>query len=230
MGSASPASSDSQATLKCCVLRAECCVGSGSASSALETENSEPGQAIQLATSVVLPKPAGAEIRVSLRWTPAFSRAIKAARSTAFGRGGGINSFVASTGVGIPLLYSTRLFHGTWIGVPAAAILTMSGEARRTSRPDSRWRGQVLPGARRGAGALLVVGRRSSAGHAHAPTIVGERLFSRSCAVLTRAHAPLLYNQIAPLKNVNRVFRPSCSQVRSTPGTRLRAVRCYTRG
>ena len=39
---------------------------------------------------VVLPKPAGAEMRVNLRCRPSFSRSIKRGRSTTLGRGGGI--------------------------------------------------------------------------------------------------------------------------------------------
>ena len=46
-------------------------------------------------TSVVLPKPAGAEIRVSFRCRPSFSRSIRRGRRTTLGRGGGIYSLVA---------------------------------------------------------------------------------------------------------------------------------------
>ena len=41
-------------------------------------------------TSVVLPKPAGAETRVNLRWSPSFSRATRRGRDTSSGRMGGI--------------------------------------------------------------------------------------------------------------------------------------------
>ena len=70
-GSLSPASSDSQATGR-----------------------SQP--ATHSLTSVVLPKPAGAEMRVSVRpkpwlWRrPSFSRSIRRGRRTTLGRGGGI--------------------------------------------------------------------------------------------------------------------------------------------
>src|SRR5437868_15476215 len=76
VGSFSPASSDSQATCR-----------------------SHP--ATHALTSVVLPKPAGAAMRVSLRCRPSFSRAIRRGRRTTFGRGGGIYSFVAKMGVDI---------------------------------------------------------------------------------------------------------------------------------
>src|SRR6266516_2452706 len=55
-------------------------------------------------TSVVFPKPAGAEMRVSLRCRPSFSRSIRRGRLTTFGRGRGIYSFVARMGVDIQLL------------------------------------------------------------------------------------------------------------------------------
>src|SRR5207253_5801985 len=76
VGSLSPSSSDSQATCR-----------------------SQP--ATHSLRSVVLPKPAGAESRVSLRCRPSFSRAIRRGRRTTFGRGGGIYSFVAKIGVDI---------------------------------------------------------------------------------------------------------------------------------
>src|SRR5438876_11384492 len=59
--------------------------------------------------SVVLPKPAGAEIRVSLRCSPSFNRAIRRGRRTTFVRGGGIYSFVANSGVDIDQLYNTHI-------------------------------------------------------------------------------------------------------------------------
>ena len=40
-------------------------------------------------SSVVLPKPVGAEKRVSLRWSPSFSRSTKRGRGTSSGRTGG---------------------------------------------------------------------------------------------------------------------------------------------
>ena len=55
-------------------------------------------------TSVVFPKPAGAEMRVSLRCRPSFSRSIRRGRLTTFGRSGGIYSFVARIGVTFSLL------------------------------------------------------------------------------------------------------------------------------
>src|SRR6266545_2259945 len=72
VGSLSPLSSDSQATCR-------------------------PQRATHALTSVVFPNPAGAAMRVSLR----CSRAIRRGRGTAFGRGGGIYSFVANSGVDI---------------------------------------------------------------------------------------------------------------------------------
>src|SRR4030066_2047311 len=82
MGSLSPSSSDSQVTGR-----------SQTATHSL--------------TSVVLPKPAGAEMRVSLQCMPSFNRLIRRGRWTILGRGGGIYSFVAKIGVGIDQVYST---------------------------------------------------------------------------------------------------------------------------
>src|SRR5712691_10294376 len=80
VGSFSPASSDSQATCR-----------------------SHP--ATHALTSVVFPKPAGAAMRVSLRCRPSFSRSIRRGRMTTFGRSGGIYSFVARIGVGMPAYF-----------------------------------------------------------------------------------------------------------------------------
>src|SRR5204863_1445399 len=52
-------------------------------------------------TSVVLPKPAGAQTRVSRRRRPASSRASRRGRGTAPGRGGGRYSLVIKTGADI---------------------------------------------------------------------------------------------------------------------------------
>ena len=52
-------------------------------------------------TSVVLPKPAGAEMRVSLRRSPSSSLSVRRGRLTTVARGGGICSFIAKTGMGI---------------------------------------------------------------------------------------------------------------------------------
>src|SRR5919202_456111 len=59
-------------------------------------------------TSVVFPKPAGAEMRVSLRCSPSFSRSIRRGRRTAFGRRGGIYSFVAKIGGTTHQVYGAR--------------------------------------------------------------------------------------------------------------------------
>jgi hypothetical protein len=56
-----------------------------------------PGEVFSV---VVLPKPAGAEMRVSLRCRPSFNRSIKRGRGTMPGRGGGIYSLVAKIGAG----------------------------------------------------------------------------------------------------------------------------------
>src|SRR4030042_1358736 len=86
VGSLSPSSSDSQATGR-----------------------SQP--ATHSLTSVVLPKPAEAEMRVSLRpeERPSFSRSIRRGRRTILDRGGGIYSFVAKIGVDIDQVYSISL-------------------------------------------------------------------------------------------------------------------------
>ena len=54
-----------------------------------------------------MPKPAGAEMRVSLRLAGrlSFNRSIKRGRKTTFSRGGGILSFVAKIGTDICQLY-----------------------------------------------------------------------------------------------------------------------------
>jgi hypothetical protein len=57
--------------------------------------------ASQALTSVVFPKPAGAEMRVSLWCSPSFSRSSSRGRRTTLGRGRGIYSFVARTIVDI---------------------------------------------------------------------------------------------------------------------------------
>jgi len=48
---------------------------------------------------VVLPKPAGAAMSVSLRCNPSFIRSVRRGRRTTFGRSGGMYSFVANSGV-----------------------------------------------------------------------------------------------------------------------------------
>src|SRR5690348_14948193 len=78
-GSLSPLSSDSQATCR-----------------------SQP--ATHALTSVVFPKPAGAAMRVSLRYSPSFSRSSRRGRLTTFGRSRGIYSFVAKISVTFSLL------------------------------------------------------------------------------------------------------------------------------
>ena len=64
--------------------------------------------AIHSLTSVVLPKPAGAEMSASLRCRPSLSRSIKRGRGTALGRGGGMYSLVAKTGTDMVALYNAR--------------------------------------------------------------------------------------------------------------------------
>ena len=56
-------------------------------------------------SSVVLPKPAGAEMSVRrwLRRNPSFKRSIKRWRATRFGRGDGAYSFVSRCGAIMPL-------------------------------------------------------------------------------------------------------------------------------
>ena len=79
--------------------------------------SSRPQPATHPLSSVVLPKPAGAEIRVSLRWMPAFSRSIRRGRGTSSGRTGGIWSLVCKSGVdtcfapGVPQVTLRRLYH-----------------------------------------------------------------------------------------------------------------------
>jgi hypothetical protein len=65
---------------------------------------SEQMAGIASLTSVVLPKPAGAEMRASLRCRPSFSRSIRRGRRTAFDGGGGIKSLVARIAVDISQL------------------------------------------------------------------------------------------------------------------------------
>ncbi len=84
MGSLSPSSSDSQAT-------------------------GRPQPAAHAPARVVLPKPAEAEMRVSLRSAarPSVRRSISRWRGTYFGRGGGRYSLVARMDVGMYSLYGT---------------------------------------------------------------------------------------------------------------------------
>jgi hypothetical protein len=85
-----------------------------------------PLAATHSAASVVLPKPAGAEIRVSLDCEPSFKRSIKRGRSTTFDPSEGTKSFVARIGI-------RRLYHGNQIDafdgprVRIAAISTAGG-------------------------------------------------------------------------------------------------------
>src|SRR5437868_13530408 len=60
-------------------------------------------------TSVVLPKPAGAAMRVSLRCRPALSRSSKRGRLTTSGRSGGRYSFVARMDVGMSAYFPYTL-------------------------------------------------------------------------------------------------------------------------
>ena len=61
-----------------------------------------PWAAIHWATSVVLPKPGGAETSVSLDMAPRPRRSSRRARSTALGRGSGVCSLVPRSSVTIP--------------------------------------------------------------------------------------------------------------------------------
>jgi hypothetical protein len=70
-------------------------------------DNQATGRSIpstQALTSVVFPKPAEEEIRVSLPCSPSFRRSSRRGRLTAFGRSRGRYSFVARIGVGIAQL------------------------------------------------------------------------------------------------------------------------------
>src|SRR5205823_5895939 len=89
----SPSSSDSQATLSWVV-------------------------ATQALSRVVLPKPAGAETRVSLRCRPSSSRSTKRGRSTAFGGSGGIKILVARI----------------WVGCTVRAVIASAASYRRGNR------------------------------------------------------------------------------------------------
>jgi hypothetical protein len=93
-GSLSPSSNDNHAALTPSFLP------SG--------EGAEVRIEIQLLISVVLPKPAEAEMRVSLQpiAKPLFSRSIKRERLTTPGRGWGTYTFVAKIAVAINPLYS----------------------------------------------------------------------------------------------------------------------------
>src|SRR3990172_9512081 len=75
------------------------------------------GLAIHSLSRVVLPKPAGAEMRVNLRpkERPSFNRSIRRGRRTIFGRGGGIYNFVAKIVVDIDPLYNSPRKGGLWV-------------------------------------------------------------------------------------------------------------------
>src|SRR3972149_6603096 len=98
-GSLSPSSSDNHANFRLPIL--DCgleiaCLFADDAQSALSNLQSS----IHLLTSVVLPKPAGAEISITpgLRCKPSFKRSIRRGRRTTFSRGRGIYSLVARIG------------------------------------------------------------------------------------------------------------------------------------
>ncbi len=91
MGSLSPASSESQAA-------------------------GRSHQASHSLISVVFPKPAGAEMRISLRCSPSLSCLSRRGRLTIAGRSGGTYSFVARMGVGMPALYP-------FCGLPCSSFL-----------------------------------------------------------------------------------------------------------
>src|SRR5207237_5558802 len=76
-------------------------VGSFSPSSSDNQATGRGPPASHSLTSVVFPKPAGAEMRVSLPCSPSFSRSSRRGRLTTFGRSGGRYSFVAKIGVGM---------------------------------------------------------------------------------------------------------------------------------
>ena len=71
-------------------LFSRCLVGSLSPWSSDSQAAGRSQPATHALTSVVLPKPAGAEMRVSLRCKPSFRRLLKRGRGTRSGRGGGI--------------------------------------------------------------------------------------------------------------------------------------------
>lgn len=73
--------------------------GSPSPSSSDSHATGRPHPAPHSLIKVVLPKPAGEAMRVSLQCSPSFSRAIKRGRWTACGRGGGTYSLVRRIGV-----------------------------------------------------------------------------------------------------------------------------------
>src|SRR5512139_3245032 len=70
-----------------------------------------PQLAIHSLTRVVLPKPAGAEMSVSLPSSPSFIRSIRRGRGTRFLRTGGVNNFVDNNSGDISLHYSNKLIY-----------------------------------------------------------------------------------------------------------------------
>src|SRR4029453_8108551 len=88
-------------------------------------------------TSVVLPKPAGAEMRVSLRRRPALNRSNRRGRRIAFGAGGRIYSLVARIGVDIDQAQS---FYPIFkylrkLSQPTSAYKYASGPTKLHQRP-----------------------------------------------------------------------------------------------
>ena len=71
-----------------------------------------PWPAIHWATSVVLPKPGGADTSVSRDMTPRPRRSIRRARSTALGRGSGACSLVPRRSVTMPASWALRAAMG----------------------------------------------------------------------------------------------------------------------
>ena len=59
--------------------------------------------------SVVFPKPAGAEMKVSFAVSPSFSRSIRRDRGTVLARSGGMYNFVAKMVAGMSQVYSERI-------------------------------------------------------------------------------------------------------------------------
>ena len=102
-----------------------------------------PQPATHSLSRVVLPKPAGAETRVSLRCSPASSRPIRRGRGTHSDRAGGIYSLVLKSGVDIALSSGFP-----WMGLSYHSLAVPT----RSARPV---RGVVLSARRTGSRAEL---------------------------------------------------------------------------
>ena len=102
-----------------------------------------PQPATHSLSRVVLPKPAGAETRVSLRCSPASSRSIRRGRGTHSDRAGGVYSLVLKSGVDIALSSGFP-----WMGLSYHSLAVPT----RSARPV---RGVVLSARRTGSRAEL---------------------------------------------------------------------------